>query len=59
MIVLPLLAFFAVDFPAALMQKKLLPISIVELEVAVVTLALLILAAVWAFAPRAAEEQPS
>jgi uncharacterized membrane protein YhfC len=54
-----LAAHFAVDFPAALMQKKLLPISVVELEVAVVTLALLILAAVWAFAPRAAGDQPA
>lgn len=54
-----LAAHFAVDFPAALFQKKLLPLSVVELEGAVVTLALLILAAVWAFAPRAAEGQPS
>ena len=44
---------FAFDFPAALAQKKLLPLTGIEIEVGYALLALLVLAAIWAFAPRA------
>jgi uncharacterized membrane protein YhfC len=48
-------AHFACDFPAALFQKKILTVTATEFEAAYVLLAILVLAAVWAFAPRAAE----
>jgi uncharacterized membrane protein YhfC len=44
---------FAIDFPAAMAQRQLLPLSTLEIEVGYGTLALLVLAAIWAFAPRA------
>jgi uncharacterized membrane protein YhfC len=44
---------FAFDLPAAMMQKGLLPLTIVEIEVGYGLLALLTVAAIWAFAPRA------
>lgn len=48
------LAFhFAFDLPAAMMQKGLLPLSAVQLEIGYGLLALVVLAAIWMFAPRA------
>jgi uncharacterized membrane protein YhfC len=48
------LAFhFAFDLPAAMAQKGLLPLTIVDIEVGYAVLALLVLLAIWAFAPRA------
>lgn len=44
---------FAFDLPAAMIQKKLLTLSGVEVEIGYATLALLVLVAIWAFAPRA------
>lgn len=41
---------FAFDFPAALAQKNLLPLTGVEIEAGYALLALLVLAAIWAFA---------
>jgi len=49
-------AHFAVDFPAALYQRHLLPITLVELEGFLVALAILVLAGIWAFAPREEEQ---
>jgi uncharacterized membrane protein YhfC len=43
---------FAFDFPAALAQKKLLPLTSIEIETGYAMLAVLVLAAIWAFAPR-------
>ena len=45
-------AHFACDFPAALLQRKALPVSVGDFEAAYVVLAMLVLAALWAFAPR-------
>jgi uncharacterized membrane protein YhfC len=50
-------AHFACDFPAALFQKKVLVVTAADFEAAYVMLAVLVLAAVWAFAPRSSEEQ--
>jgi len=44
---------FAFDLPAAMAQKQLLPLSGIEIEAGYALLALLVLAAIWAFAPRA------
>jgi uncharacterized membrane protein YhfC len=49
-------AHFAVDLPAAMVQRKLLPLSLYEVEAAYALLALLVLVAIWAFAPRAQGE---
>ena len=49
-------AHFLIDFPAALAQKKMLPITGEDFEAAYVVLAMLMLAAIWAFAPRDAEQ---
>lgn len=43
-------AHAAVDLPAAMLQQKLLPISTVEVEMVYAALAVLALAAMWAFA---------
>ncbi len=43
---------FAFDFPAALVQRKLLPLTGIDVEVGYGALALIVLAAIWAFAPR-------
>jgi uncharacterized membrane protein YhfC len=51
--VLAIACHFAVDFPAAMMQRQLLPLSGIDVEVGYGALALIILAAIWAFAPRA------
>lgn len=45
---------FAVDLPAAMLQQKLLPLSLIELEGAYALLAILVLAGIWTFAPRSA-----
>jgi hypothetical protein len=50
-------AHFACDFPAALLQKKILVVTAADFEAAYVVLAVLVLAAVLAFAPRSNEGQ--
>jgi len=50
-------AHFACDLPAALLQKKVLVVTAADFEAAYVMLAALVLAAVWAFAPRNSEDQ--
>ena len=48
------LAFhFAFDLPAAMAQRQLLPLTGIDIEVGYGVLALLVLAGIWAFAPRA------
>lgn len=44
---------FAFDLPAAMVQRHLLPLTGVDIEVGYGTLALIVLAGIWAFAPRA------
>lgn len=43
---------FAFDFPAALVQRQVLPLTGIDVEVGYGALALIVLAAIWAFAPR-------
>jgi len=53
LVLLAVAAHFALDVPAALFQRKMIPLSGAEFEAGYAMLAILMLAAVWAFAPRA------